>query len=114
MKSLYTTQRIKILYFVLSLLFPSVSFAALGGLTDLLNSTRVLINLVIPVIFGIAIIFFFWGTAQFILEAGNEKTRAEGKQKMLWGIIALFVMVSIYGIIHFIGSAVGIEVSGGQ
>ncbi|MCK5060074.1 MAG: hypothetical protein KAR00_02980 [Candidatus Pacebacteria bacterium] len=48
-----------------------------------------------------ALLFFFWGLAKFILNADNEKARADGKRLMQWGITALFVMVSIWGIITF-------------
>lgn len=59
------------------------------------------------IIFGLAVIYFFWGTGQFILNAGDEKYRAEGKKRMFWSIIALFVFVSIYGIIRLLGQLVG-------
>ncbi len=100
--------------FVLSIITPVVSFAALQGLTDLLTSATKLINLTIPIVFGIALIFFFWGMAQFILHADDKDAREEGKQRMLWGIVALFVIVSIYGILTFIGNTTGIKPSVGS
>lgn len=95
--------------------FPAITFAQLNGLRGLLTQFRSLLNLIIPVIFGLALVYFLWGTSQFILNAGDAKTREEGKQKMIWGIVALFVMVSIYGILSAIGTLVGIpvETSGG-
>ncbi len=93
---------------IASILIPSVSFAQLDGVRGLLLSFQSLLGLLIPLIFGLSIIYFFWGVAQFILHAGEEKARKEGQTKMLWGVIALFVMVSIYGILHFIGWTVGI------
>ncbi len=90
-------------------LSPSVSFAALGGFRNLLTDFGGLLDTLVKIVFGLAMIFFFWGTAQFILnDAGNEKTREEGKKKMLWGVIALFVMFSIWGILKGIGSLTGI------
>ena len=89
---------------------PVISFAALDGLKDLLLSFQDLLATSIPVIFGLALVYFFWGLAQFILnDAGNEKTRNEGKNKMIWGIVALFVFVSIYGILRFVGETLQIE-----
>jgi hypothetical protein len=100
--------KFKYILIVSSILFPAVSFAALEGLSDLLISFRGLLNLIIPVIFGLAIIYFFWGTVQFILHSGEQKSRDDGKKKMLWGIIALFVMFGIYGILRFVGDIVDI------
>ena len=91
-------------------IIPSVSYAALDGITGLLNSVLNIVKMFIPIIFGLAVLYFFWGMGQFILnDAGNDKTRADGKQKMLWGVIALFVMASITGIIVFIGDSIGIK-----
>jgi hypothetical protein len=95
---------------VVSLATPALSFAALGGLKNLLVTIRTLLNGVIPIVFGLALVYFFWGMAQFILHAGEPKTHEEGKSKMIWGIIALFVMVSIYGILNWISSTTGIGI----
>ena len=101
----------KILYILLPiLLYPLVSFAALDGVRGLLTVIKGLLNSLIPIIFGLSLIYFFWGIAQFILhDAGNEKTREAGKKKIMWGVVALFVFISIYGIIKYIGDTLGIE-----
>ena len=89
-------------------IFPVISFAALDGLKTLLTGFKDIINLLIPVVIGLAVIFFLWGTGQFILHAGDQKLRDEGKKKMLWGVIALFVMISIVGILTLISNTLGI------
>ena len=67
-----------------------------------------LIQLVIPLIGVISLWIFFWGLARFIRNSGDEKAIAEGKDLMLWGVIALFVMVSVYGILNILyGSIFG-------
>ncbi len=70
------------------------------------------VHSIIRIVFGLAIIYFFWGMSQFILHAGYDKTREDGKQRMIWGVIALFVMISIYGIIAWIGVIFGIGQGG--
>ncbi|MES2213484.1 MAG: hypothetical protein V4473_01425 [Patescibacteria group bacterium] len=90
---------------------PLVSFAApLDGLKGLLIEFKGMLNTIIELIFGLALVYFFWGMAQFILNAGVEKAREEGKNKMIWGIIALFVMFSIYGILNWISNVSGIKI----
>ncbi len=99
-----------LLYVSLGLLaiVPSVSFAALEGLTGLLCSVLGLLGLVEEAVFALALVFFFWGMGQFILHSGDQKARDEGKQKMVWGVVALFVMFSIMGILWFIGNTLAI------
>ncbi len=87
-------------------LIPTLAFAApLSGVISLIGDFSQIMALVKPLVFGLAFIYFFWGMGQFILkDAGNEKSREEGKKKMLWSVIALFVMFSIMGIISFISA----------
>jgi hypothetical protein len=92
------------IYFV-----PIVTFAAFEGIKGFLGAFKALINPVIAIIAGLAVVYFFWGIAQFVLHAGDQKTHEAGKNRMIWGIVALFVMFSIWGIINWIGAVVGIS-----
>ena len=59
---------------------------------------------------SLALLVFFWGLARFIFKigsGGDAKAVAEGKQLMIWGVIAIFVMVSIWGILRFFSQDVG-------
>ena len=95
------------------LILPAIIFAApLDGVKGLITAFGSFINLFIRIILGLALIYFFWGIAQFVLNAGDPKKLAEGKTKMVWGIVALFVFLSIFGIIYFIGNTLGIGVNG--
>lgn len=91
---------------------PLVSFAALDGVKGFLVAFKGIVNGMIGVVFALGVLFFFWGMTQFILkDSTNEKTRDDGKQKMLWGVIAIFVMASIFGIISFISNSLNIKTS---
>jgi len=90
-------------------LTPAVAFGALGGLRNLLIEIYGILQLLDNLIFGIALVYFFWGVAQFILKSGEEKAREEGRKKMIWGLVALFVLVSWWGILLFMGSLVGVD-----
>lgn len=59
-------------------------------------------------IFGVlAFVVFFYGLAVFILNSGDEKKTEEGKNLMFWGTIALFVLVTIWGIIGLLQNTIG-------
>ncbi len=65
--------------------------------------TCIVVESFIPFIFGIAIVVFVWGVVQYvILGAEEEAKRAKGKQFMIWGILALSVMVSVWGIVAIV------------
>ncbi len=57
-------------------------------------------------LFAIAIAIFLWGIFGFILNADNEDKRAEGKQHLIWGIIGLFIMFGVWGVIRIIQATI--------
>ncbi|MGM0482456.1 MAG: hypothetical protein ACQEP6_01145 [Patescibacteria group bacterium] len=66
-----------------------------GTVKDLLSNFAVFL-------FAVALLVFLWGMAKFILKADSDTEREKGKQVMIWGLIALFVMLSVWGIVHII------------
>ena len=57
----------------------------------------------VPILMGLALLGFFWGIIQFLTNPDNEDKREQGKWFMVWGIIALFVMVSLWGLVRLVG-----------
>ena len=52
---------------------------------------------------ALALLAFFWGLVKFIAAVGgDEKAVSEGKNLMVWGVLGLFVMVSVWGILSFL------------
>ena len=74
--------------------------------------TRIINDAIIPLIFALAVVFFVWGAVKFfIINADEEAKRAQGKQFMIWGVVALAVMVSIWGLVSILGNTFGIGTS---
>ena len=84
------------------------SAQTLCTIPTLLKSVGSLINTALPIVVGLALLGFFWGLAMFIFGANDEEKRKEGRSIMIWGVVALFVMVAVWGLVNFIGSAVGV------
>ncbi len=85
---------------------PFAAFAQTGNLSNiqqLVQSIGNIVAILIPILIAIALIAFFWGLIKYIW--GGGKDTAKGKSIMIAGIISLFVMVSIYGIIAFAQNA---------
>lgn len=91
-------------------LLPAVALAqSLGNLQNLLTAIGNLVTNATPIVVGLALLGFFWGLAMYIFSAGSDEKKKEGKNIMIWGVVALFVMVSIWGLVKFIGDALGIN-----
>ena len=83
------------------------------SIVPLLNKlNKVIINPLIVLLFAIGTLMFFWGVFQFVSNAEGEKGREEGKRNMIWGLVGMFIMVSVYGIIRVILDTFGIDAPG--
>lgn len=71
-----------------------------------------MIDPMILIVFTAGFLLFVWGIVEFLLSLreGGEG-QSEGKQHMLWGIIGMLVMVSVYGIISLIDNTFGLDIS---
>ena len=64
---------------------------------------------IIPFLGAVAFLVFVWGVARFIRSAGNEKEIKDSKNLLIWGVIGLFVLVTIWGIISFLQTEFGFD-----
>tara|TARA_Y100000034_G_C6722533_1_gene319705 strand:- start:364 stop:678 length:315 start_codon:yes stop_codon:yes gene_type:complete len=85
---------------IAALLFPLTSHAAkFNTIGDIIGELTDIVALATPVVAGLALLVLFWGAVKLILHADNEEKRRESKQILIWGTIALFVLISIWGIV---------------
>ncbi|MCR4276080.1 MAG: pilin [Candidatus Parcubacteria bacterium] len=76
------------------------------------NSITGVINyILVPVLMAIAFIVFLWGVYKyFIFGAADEKSRTDGRQFTLWGVIGFVVILSLWGIVNIFMSTLGLSV----
>lgn len=99
-------------YFLLILGFiPSLVFAATPtDFPSLVTFILEYIQLLIPLVAALTLLVFFLGLAKFIFRVGgNEKEIENGKNLMIYGVIGLFVMLSIWGIVYFLTGEFGFK-----
>ena len=68
--------------------------------------TAIIDPLILLLIAG-ALVLFLWGGFEFIINAGGSEGRDKGKRHLLWGIIGLFVMMGVLGIIRILAITIG-------
>lgn len=95
----------------LSLFIPAVASAqALTPLANLLSSLLAIVNTyVIPLLIAAAVAFFFYGLVIYIKESGSSEDHSRGIRTMVAGIVALVVMLTLWGIVSLVGSAFGVS-----
>lgn len=89
---------------------PVLVFAqGLSALETLVQSIGRIIDLLLPVVVGLGLLAFFWGLVKYIFAQGDESAKADGKKIMLWGLVALFVMVTVWGLVKLIATNLGVS-----
>ena len=79
--------------------------------TRLLGQIKDIIDVSIPIVVSLAILAFFWGLVRYIWSQGGEG-KIEAKKVMLYSLVAVFIMVSLYGIIALAQSTFGVSGKG--
>ena len=90
---------------------PFVAFAGGAGetadsLVDLFNKINALINAFIPFLVGIAVLIIIWGVFNYIAGAGDEEKRAQAKSFIVWGVVGVFIMLSIWGLVSILVNSI--------
>ena len=75
------------------------------------NGIRAIVDILIPVVFGLGVLAFFWGLVRYLFGSDHDKEQA--KKTMLWGVVAIFIMAAIWGLVRFIGQTFGVSTDTG-
>lgn len=60
------------------------------------------INVVIPVLITVALVLFLWGVLRYMYKVGNARSKEADREIFLWGLLALFCMVSVWGVVSLL------------
>lgn len=95
--------------------FGTAGVNSTGGQTiiGLMNLAQTIVIKAVPLLIGLAVVIFFGFLIKFITKGAQESAaREEAIKGMALSVVALFVMVSIWGIIGLFGSFFGIGQGG--
>jgi hypothetical protein len=95
-------------------LFPVLASAQLRGVEGLIERLIAIVRLLVGLVGALSLLVFMWGLVKFIFKVGGDEDAIEGgKNLMKWGLVALFVMVSVWGIIGWFQRDLGLPVTTG-
>jgi len=72
------------------------------------NIVAKIVNPLILLLLGIALAVFVWGVVESIRNADSDEGRTNGRRHMIWGLIGLSIMVSVFGIMCIIAGTLGL------
>jgi len=69
-------------------------------------SVASIVDRLIPLVIGIAVLLFLIGVLRFVTAGGDEEKREAARNMIIFGIIALFVMVCVWGFVRILKSSI--------
>ncbi len=76
-------------------------------LSDMICKLNDLLTMVIPLLIILAVIYFIWGVITYVV-GGDEEAKKEGRNRMIYGIIGLVVIISVWGLVRIVANTLGI------
>jgi hypothetical protein len=82
-----------------------------SDISKIIDKILAIFSSLVPLLIGAAIVVFLYGVLTFIVKAsaGNADGRKEGINFMIFGIIGIVVMMSVWGLVTFITSTLGTD-----
>jgi hypothetical protein len=68
-----------------------------------------ILNPLIVLMFALALVLFIWGATRFIWKNDSDEERRTGAQHMLWGVVGMFIMVSVKAILWIVANTFGLD-----
>lgn len=82
------------------------SNAGVGGIAKLFGDA---LAWAVPVLIACAVVYFLYGVLQYVIMGDDEEKKEKAKSTILYGIVGIFVMVSVYGLVKLVQDTFGIN-----
>ena len=98
-------EKVKVIVLLSLFLFSPLSFAA--DLNTVKTKVLKFLSVFPGLLFALALAYFLYGLTGYVT-AHDEKKQKEGRDAIIYGLIGLFVMTSVWGLINVVGGTLGI------
>jgi NADH:ubiquinone oxidoreductase subunit 6 (subunit J) len=78
------------------------------GLSGVVCKIGALLSTVLPVLIILGVVYFVWGVVMFVI-SDSEEAKTKGKDKMIYGIIGLAVIIGMWGLVGIVIRTFGIN-----
>lgn len=72
------------------------------------KAVQAIVNPIIQVIFAIALVIFVYGIFEFVRGADRPDVRTKGQQHIMYGLVGLLIMTSVFTIINILLNTIGV------
>lgn len=64
----------------------------------------------VPVLVSVALLVFIWGVVEYILQAGDQGAVETGRNRMIAGVVGLFVIAAVWGLVQIVGATLDLGI----
>jgi len=90
---------------------PMMAFAQTADTTKVeavATNTLTIINVIVTIVFVLAVLVFGWGVVKYIMSAGDPEGEKEARGFLWWGVIGIAVLAFVFGIIQYAATYFGV------
>lgn len=84
----------------------TTTITTFGGLVNRVNS---LLNTIVPFLVGLAVFIIIWGVFTYVTHAADEEKRMEARRFIVWSILFVFFMLSIWGFVNILANTFSLQ-----
>ena len=82
----------------------SLVYSGSSGISGIFSWFGALLSTVLPLIIALAIVWFVYNVFRFTIQSSSDEDRAKAKTDIVWGIVGIFVMVYVWGLVNVLRS----------
>jgi len=94
------------LWVALTVLIPNMATAQ--TIRTIVQDLTSFVSLLIPILTAAALLVFIAGLAEYTFQAGDESAVENGKNRMIWGVVGLLLISTIWAVVQLVGGSIGI------
>lgn len=79
-----------------------------GTISYIICKLAFFVNTLIPIMISVGVLMFIIGIVMYVI-AKDEEAKSRGRNLMIWGLLGLLVIVSIWGLIKIVKVTFGVE-----
>jgi uncharacterized membrane protein YuzA (DUF378 family) len=80
-------------------------------ISSLIGSAKTLLDQIVVFLIALAVVWFIWNVISYAMSSDDDK-KSKAKSQMIWGIIAIAVIVSVWGLVAILQGVFGVSTTG--
>jgi len=85
--------------------------AAVSTIQTFICKLNDILSAIIPFLIALGIVYFVWGVISYVI-ASDEEAKKSGRDRMIFGIIGLVVIVAVWGIVRWVTTTFNVNNTG--